>query len=127
MKKKMLKPRKKFIIGILLSLLMCGGIFLPVFVYGLVDSGMLIMQDDSTDQMGRSESQLEGIMDTLSTLEWTLGEVYDNFYSQAQIKADLAAFTLRRRVEREGDESISMVGDGGIVKIENGTVQIPQG
>ena len=75
----MLKPRKKFIIGILLSLLMCGGIFLPVFVYGLVDSGMLIMQDDSTDQMGRSESQLEGIMDTLSTLEWTLGEVYDNF------------------------------------------------
>lgn len=123
----MLKPRRKLIIGILLTLIGLMFIFLVVVVYGAADIGFFSDKEDDTEQLTRTESQLQGIMDTLDILEWNLSEVYDNFYSQTQIKADLAATALRQRVASEGDRSISMVGDGGIVRIENGTVRIPQG
>ncbi len=123
----MLKPRKKLIIGILLTMLILSAIFFTLVVYGAAEIGFFSTLDSESDQLSRSESQLQGILDTFDMLEWNLSEVYDNYYAQIQNKADLTAYALRQRVKEDGDRSISTIGDGGVIKIENGTTLIPQG
>lgn len=124
----MINPRRKRIIGILIILIFSGILGFAIVSSDFYSEGFLnpyIEGDDFNPVVSDSEYKYMGICKTAESLAESFEKAYEGYYKQIQIEADLAAKALYAEVSEKGDNSIGMVGDGGIIKFENGEVTTP--
>lgn len=124
----MIKPFRKRVIGALIIAVFLVFMVVLKSVTGFYAEGFFNAIFDSQDGlsvMGDSEYKIAGIEDASERLAEDLLSAQWNYYVQLQTKADITAKALYRNVYESKEPAIVAVGDGFVIKIEEGTVEIP--
>ena len=126
----MISPRKKRIKGIIIVLLLVGALCCAIVLVNLIGPDGIITMDEmvnkSTDG-GNLEYKVDRIGEIALQVADNLEEAHKTYYSQVQAGADIVAEGLRDAARTQGDRVITKLNYGGVVKIENGEIVIPQG
>lgn len=126
----MINPRKKRITGIIIVLLLSAVLYGVILVVNMFGPDGIITIDElihnSTDG-GNLQYKVEGIEEIALQVADSLEEAHETYYSQVQAGADIIAEGLREDIMTRGDRGIMKLNYGGVVKIENGEMMVPQG
>ncbi len=120
----MINPRRKKVIGIILTLVLVAALWVVILGYNLfskLDIVQFTLNERSVTE------KYEGVTNTIRELEEDFEKAYENFYARTQVKADLSAKALYEMVSLKGDDSITKLTNGSVVKIENGHITLPEG
>lgn len=127
-----INPTRKGVVGCILALLMASILWIVLLYYTLNLSHMfdsiydLLGAKNPVGEIGVSE-RITGIDSTISQLASSFEAAYKNYYEQCQTKADLSARVNYSKVSELGDAAIRKSGTGGIIKVEDGIITIPEG
>lgn len=119
----MIKPRKKMTVGIILMLILVIGFMGSVMMFSVVNNFRVTQLFEREEEL----KNYSGVIETAKEMGSRFYDVFDQFYMREQVKVDLAAEALSQ-IESDKDEiTLRKLGDGYIVKIEDGILTAPQG
>lgn len=126
---KIIKPTRKCVVGVILALVMITVSWLIMFFANVMATKEFtdLFYAISGVQIGNAVFQYEGISSTGYDIAMNIEEAVNSYRNQLQTMADLSARATYDMVNSLGDRSLSKVGDGAIVKIEDGEVTISDG
>lgn len=126
---RIINPTRKLVIGILITLTMTTLCWLLMFVLNVATSREVsgFLYNVTGGRLGSAVFQYDSIRETTGGIAEIIDHAVESYHSQLQTKADLSARACLEMVNALGDNSITKVGKGSIVKIENGAVTICDG
>lgn len=126
----MINPFRKRVIGLVIIAVFLAFIVGSAIITGLYSEGFfnpLFENDEEMLVKGESDYKSAGIEDAVSKLADDLDLAYEEYYSQLQVRADITAKALYRTISDNGDEAITRIGDGFVIKFDGDRVKIPDG
>ena len=127
--RKIINPTKKLIVGIILTLILSGLVWLVIMLVSIMATKQFEMYLDNFLTLKKEESvdMYDSIKTTGEEIAMEIDEVVKAYFGHLQTKADLSARASYESISALGDDGIAKVGDGVIAKIENGEVMLPIG
>ena len=119
--RKIINPTKKLIVGIILTLILSGLVWLVIMLVSIMATKQFEMYLDNFLTLKKEESvdMYDSIKTTGEEIAMEIDEVVKAYFGHLQTKADLSARASYESISALGDDGIAKVGDGIIAKIED--------
>ena len=130
---KIVKPTRKFVVSILLAAFLCVILWLIMMFINLTESQEFenlishLLDQSGVEGSTAQDTRYDGIVTAGDDIAYNIEEAAQEYYDQCVAKANLSARASFEAVSELGDKCIGKVGDGGIIKIENGEATLGEG
>ncbi|MBQ9033886.1 MAG: hypothetical protein IJ107_04375, partial [Lachnospiraceae bacterium] len=130
---KIINPVRKCVTGMIIAAVLSIIVWMIMLVINILSTQegsnyvAFLTNEIGTTNKTISDMRYEGIFRTAEEIAYNIDEANSEYFNQCQRKADLSARACYDRVSELGDAAIGKLGQGGIVKIENGEVTLGDG
>ena len=132
-KTKIINPTRKRVKGILIALILSYILWVIMLVVNLLstqeaEAFIAFVAENFGETIKTSvDVRYDGILLTGDEIAYNIEEATNEYYDRLQTKADLSARASYDLVLEQGNSAIGKIGDGAIVKVENGEVTLADG
>ena len=131
-KPKIVHPARKLVFGILLALILTGVLWMILLIINIMSTQQFVnlinyYSTSGEENNKNSDKRFDGILGTCDEIARDIDEAVKEYYDQWQCKVDLSSRACFEMVSEQGDAAIGKLGQGAIIKVEDGEVILSDG